>query len=233
MYDDLGFLEDSEQKAPEKMNIFARVGNLFFSPKKLFLFIREKPTLLFPLIIMSIGAVAYQLLIWEQSRKLQMDITYNTYQNMGMSITPDQLEAMVDAGMITSVITAPLGVIASWAIITLIFYAVLAYISIISVVGMVLNGLYVYFMGGSITTYVTSVSSLFDQGTTGAFLNGILLNIEVFNIWAYVLYGMGFIYVGGVDKRRSAIVTSVIFILFTLAAAGLTSLSSSLLGGLM
>lgn len=26
MYDDLGFLEDSEQKAPEKMNIFARVG---------------------------------------------------------------------------------------------------------------------------------------------------------------------------------------------------------------
>jgi len=98
---------------------------------------------------------------------------------------------------------------------------------------MVLNGLYVYFMGGSITTYVTSVSSLFDQGTTGAFLNGILLNIEVFNIWAYVLYGMGFIYVGGVEKRRSAIVTSVIFILFTLAAAGLTSLSSSLLGGLM
>lgn len=249
MYDDLGILEDGEQKAPEKMNVFTRIGNLFFSPKKLFLFIREKPTLLFPLIIMSIGAVAYQLLIWEQSRKLQMDITYNTYQNMGMSITPDQLEAMVDAGMITSVITAPLGVIASWAIITLIFYAVfrfaecekgmkkyfsmMAYISIISVVGMVLNGLYVYFMGGSITTYVTSVSSLFDQGTTGAFLNGILLNIEVFNIWAYVLYGMGFIYVGGVDKRRSAIVTSVIFILFTLAAAGLTSLSSSLLGGLM
>ena len=49
-------------------------------------------------------------------------------------------------------------------------------------------------MGGSITTYVTSVSSLFDQGTTGAFLNGILLNIEVFNIWAYV--GMATMLIG-------------------------------------
>ena len=163
-------------------------------------------------------------------------------------MTPDQLESLVDASMITSVVTSPdsycfMG--DNHADIYAVFrfadcekgmkkyFSMMAYISIISVVGMVLNGLYVYFMGGSITTYVTSVSSLFDQGTTGAFLNGILLNIEVFNIWAYVLYGMGFIYVGGVDKRRSAIVTSVIFILFTLAAAGLTSLSSSLLGGLM
>ena len=249
MYDVLEILENSEQKAPEKMNVFARLGNLFLSPKKLFLFIREKPSLLFPLIIISIGAIVYQLLIWEQSRKLQLDVTYNTYKMMGMNMTPDQLESLVDASMITSVVTSPLTLIASWVIITLIFYAVfrfadcekgmkkyfsmMAYINIIPVVGMVLNGLYMHFMGGSLTTYVTSISSLIDPETTGVFLYGILSNIEVFNIWSYVLYGMGFIYVGGVEKRRSVIVTSVIFVLFTLATAGLTSLSSSLLGGLM
>ncbi|HEY8500556.1 MAG TPA: Yip1 family protein [Clostridia bacterium] len=248
MIDDLEIFH-GEQKAPEKMNIFARVGNLFFSPKKLFLFIREKPSLLFPLIIISIGSIAYYLLIWEQTKKIQLDITYNTYQKMGMSMTPDQLESLVNTGMISSAVTAPLSVIASWAIVTLIFYAVfrfadcekgmkkyfsmMAYINIIPVIGMVLNGLYVYFMGGSISTYVTSVSSLLDQEATGVFLYGILTNIEVFNIWAYVLYGMGFVYIGGVKKRNSAIITSVLFILFTLAAAGFTSLTSSLLGGLM
>ncbi|NLG88165.1 MAG: YIP1 family protein [Clostridiaceae bacterium] len=249
MYNDLEFLEDSEQKAPEKMNIFSRIGNLIFSPKKLFLFIREKPSLLFPLIIISICALAYQLLLWEQTRKLQLDVTYNTYQKMGVNITPDQLETLVDTSMITAVITAPLSVIASWAVITLIFYAVfrfadcekgmkkyfsmMAYISIITAVGMVLNGLYVHFMGGSLTTYVTSISSLIDQEATGTFLYGILTNIEVFNIWAYFLYGMGFIYVGGVQKRKSIIITSVLFVLFTLLSAGITSLSSSILGGLM
>jgi len=249
MYDDLEILKDDEQKAPEKMNIFTRIGNLFFSPKKLFLFIREKPSILFPLIIISIGAIAYTLLIWEQSRKFQMDFTYNTYQNMGMSITPDQLEALVNANMITTVITAPLSLIASWAIFTLIFYAVfrlancekgmkkyfsmMAYINIIAVIGMVLNGLYVYLMGGSTTTYVTSISSLLDQEAAGNFLYGISSSIEVFNIWSYVLYGMGFIYVGGVEKRKSIIITSVLFILFALISAGLTSLASGLLGGLM
>lgn len=248
MYEELEIL-DGEQKAPEKMNVFARVSNLFFSPKKLFLFIREKPSLLFPLIIMSIGSIAYYLLIWEQTRKLQLDITYSSYQKMGMSITPDQLETLVNSGMIASAVTAPLTIIASWAIVTLILYAVfrfadcekgmkkyfsmMAYINIIPVVGMVLNGLYIHFMGGSLTAYVTSISSLIDPEETGMFLYGILSNIEVFNIWAYVLYGMGFIYVGGVNKRKSIIITSVLFILFTLAAAGIASLSSSFLGGIM
>ncbi len=240
---------DEELEIPDRMNVFQRLGNLIFSPRKLFVFLRGKPTMLFPLIIIAIGAALYQLLLFEPNRKLQMDIMYNTYKNLGMNYTPDQIELLVNSQMIGTIIAAPFIIIATWAITTLILYGIyrlvncerglkkyfsmMAYISIISVIGMILNALYVNQIGGSITTQITGLSSLLDIESVGIFLYSLSASIDVFNIWSYILYAIGFVYVGGVSKKTSYIMAFILFILAALIGATVASISNNLFGGLL
>ncbi len=240
--------ENNEMEVPEKMNVLARLGNLIFSPKKLFLFLREKPSILFPLILLIVGTLGYQLILWDHTKDLLLDTLYNTYNSMGMSMTLDQLEQMANMQMIWTLVGTPLTIVFMWAITTLIMYAAFrfvncekgmkkyfsmtAYITILTVIGMILNALFIRLAGGDMTTQVTSLSSMLNADSIGIFLYGFAANIEVFNIWAFILYGIGFIYIGGVEKNKVIVVTIVLFVLFALVSAGMMSLSNSLTGGL-
>ena len=71
------------------------------------------------------------------------------------------------------------------------YFSMVAYISIISVIGQLLHGLYIYFTGDIMAVQVTSLASLINADAVGNFVYGIATNVEVFNIWTYILYGLG------------------------------------------
>jgi hypothetical protein len=231
-----------EIDVPDKMNAFKKVANLIFSPSKLFGFIRKKPSILVPVILICIGAVVIQLLLWEQTRDMQLDILYNAYQEYGMASSPADLEQLVDVQMKAAVIFAPVKYLVIWIILTLILYLIfrivgcekglkkyfsmVGYITLLSILGQLIQAVYQYFTGGSLTgPQVTSISSLIDPETVGTFLHAVFSGIEVFNIWAFVLYGIGFVYTGGVTKKKSYITTAVLFVIFLAANAGFTILT--------
>ena len=56
---------------------------------------------------------------------------------------------------------------------------------------------FIYFTNGDMTAaQVTSLASLLNQEVVGVFIYSIASSIDVFNIWTYVLYGIGFVYTG-------------------------------------
>jgi hypothetical protein len=238
-----------QNDVPDKMNIFQRIGCLFFSPSKLFLFIRKKPTILFPIILISICAVASQVLIWEQSKSAQIDMLYNMYKGMGQTYTPDQLENMLETYKYFGFALAPFTYLISWLITSLILYLIYrlvkcekglkkyfsmtGYIMILSMVGLVIHSAYINITGSEATMMmVTSVASLLDPGLQGTFLYGLASNIEVFNLWSFVLFGMGFAYTGGVDRKKSYTLTAILAVVVILASAGWYLVSNGLLGSL-
>lgn len=239
-----------EIDVPNKMNIFQRIGCLLFSPSKLFSFIKKKPTVLFPIILISVGAIASQLLMWEQTKNVSIDTTYNMYKSMGMSYTPDQLEKMYDSFKALTIAVSPIPFLVIWSVTTLIIYMIyrlvkcekglkkyfsmMGYIMVLTMVGMVINSAYINLTGnGATNTIVTSVASLLDPNLQGTFLYGLASQMEVFNLWAFVLFGMGFVYTGSVPKKKSYVLTTILAVIVILASAGLSLLSAGLQSGIL
>ncbi len=239
-----------DMKVPEKMNLFQRIGNLFFAPSKLFAFIRKKPTVLLPIILISIGAIASQLLLLEQTKDMSLDLMYNTYKSMGMSTTPGQIEQLVNTSAIIGVAASPLTYLIVWLIATLLLYLVFrlvkcekglkkyfsmtGYILMITMVGTIIHSAYIYLTGNSLTSpMATSVASLLNPELQGTFLYGLSSQIEIFNLWTFVLFGIGFVYTGRVEKKKSFALTTILAVIVILGSAGLSLLSTGMQNNLM
>lgn len=91
-------------------------------------------------------------------------------------------------------------------------FAMVVNVAVISVLGLVVNGILAAIIGGEVTSY-TSLGSLMDQGT---FLGGFLSSFEFFNIWRLIVLGIGFYVVGGLSKNKIIVLLSIVFILSAL-----------------
>lgn len=249
MSSNYNYTAGEDMNIPQKMNVFKRLGNLIFSPKNLFLYLKNKPAMLFPLILCSIGTIAVQLLMMESMKDTRMDAIYNAFQSAGRSLYPDQIESLIKPVIILTVAASPFIIIAGWAIRTLFLYCVFslvncekglkkyfsmtAYIMLLSVARDLIHSLFLYFFGGNnASVYVTSLASLLDPEIVGNFLYGIASSLEVFNIWKFVLYGIGFAYIGNVSKKKSYATAAVLFVLSMLLGAGWAVLRSRVLAGM-
>jgi len=245
MYNNTDSVEMNEVVIPEKMSVFKRIGNLFFNPKKLFAYTAGKPTILFPVILVCIISLLAQLLLMNQMKGYLMDQMHTTYKAMGLNYTVDQLDYLANMSLIGTVASTPFIMVGTWVVTTLILYlayrlagcekglkkyfSMTAYISVITVLGELLHSLYIYFTGTGVqAAKVTSLASLINADSVGIFLYSIAANIDVFNIWSYFLYGIGFIYTGGAKKQKAYIITVLLFVIFTLISAGSVSLSGNL-----
>lgn len=170
-----------------------------------------------------------------------------------MNVSPAEIEQLLDASMIFGVATSPIYYLVIWLVVTLVLYLIFrlvkcekglkkyfsmtGYIMVISLLGALLNAGYIYLTGGDISgSAVTSLASLLDPDLKGTFLYGLVSQIEVFNLWTFVLYGIGFVYTGGVEKKKCYLLTTILAVIVIVASAGLslmsTGLQNSLLGNI-
>lgn len=249
MNKDFGSKETAELNVPDKMNLFKRIGNLLFSPSKLFLYIKSKPSILFPIILICAAAIASQLLIWEPTKNLAMDTMYSTYNTMGMSLSFEGMEQYVNAVMIASLASSPFIYLAVWAVTTLVtylayklvkcekglkkYFSMTGYIMLIFMAGQVINSIYIYLTGSISAAMVTSLASLLDPNLSGTFLFGLVSPIEVFNLWTFMLFGLGFVYTGGTEKKKTYALTAILFVIVIFANAGMSLLRAGLQNSIM
>lgn len=82
--------------------------------------------------------------------------------------------------------------------------------SIITYIGVILNLILAFALGGDGVVMYTGLGALFEPGTT---LFGIANSIEIFGIWGLIVTGMGLHIVAGLSKNKAIILMVIFFII--------------------
>ncbi len=211
---------EQETVQTKKPSLFGMI----FQPGEQFERMREKPVIWLPLILLAIlGAIVGVL--------AGLNVDYSTVPGME-GIPADQIEMTKMFGVIFGGIGAlfgtPIGFVVFAAIlfgITKIakspitfkqMFSLIIFTSFISTIGQVLNQLIIYAIGADPTVMLTSINSFI--GADGV-LGGILGTIEVFNIWYYILLGMGLVKVAQISKPAAYTITIIFFVIGLIIAA--------------
>ncbi|HGH7177171.1 TPA: Yip1 family protein [Bacillus wiedmannii] len=89
--------------------------------------------------------------------------------------------------------------------------AITVYSSIISLLGLLINTILAYILGGSGQEMYTGLGPVFSSSS--GIVKGIVSKFEVFTIWGYVVTWLGLQITAGLTKKQATIITIVFFVL--------------------
>ncbi|HDR8184609.1 TPA: YIP1 family protein [Bacillus thuringiensis] len=89
--------------------------------------------------------------------------------------------------------------------------AITVYSSIISLLGLLINTILAYILGGSGQEMYTGLGPVFSSSS--GVVKGIVSKFEVFTIWGYVVTWLGLQITAGLTKKQATIITIVFFVL--------------------
>ncbi|MBE5106899.1 DUF1282 family protein [Bacillus thuringiensis] len=96
--------------------------------------------------------------------------------------------------------------------------AITVYSGVISLLGVLINTILAYILGGSGQEMYTGLGPIF--ASSSSVVKGIVSKFEVFTIWGYVVTWLGLQITAGLTKKQATIITIVFFVL----ALGLSAL---------
>ncbi|MCG8605274.1 YIP1 family protein [bacterium] len=227
-----------EQKV-EEVSTFGRIIGVFTSPGKTFSSIDVKPGWIVPVLVSVVVSVVFMSLAGDIVVKAQMETQIEGMEDQGM--TAEQIEQAVTIGTYfgygMSVVLPFLAVIVVSAVFMFVGNVILGgktdFKKLMSVTA---HSWLTLSLGALLTlplvlskqnAYVNfSLASLMDDKGASTFLYQLLFRVDVFAIWCIAVYaiGLGTIYKMKTQKMATAIV--VVYLLYTLGVAGLTSLSA-------
>ena len=211
---------EQETVQSKKPSLFGMI----FQPGEQFERMREKPVVWLPLIILSILGALIGVLA-------ALNVDYSTVPGME-GMPADQIELSKMFGIIFGGIGALFGTsigflgfggilfgiakIAKSPVSFKQMFSLIIFTSFITTIGQVLNQLIIYAIGSDPTVMVTSINSFVGaEGVTGAILG----TIEVFNIWYYIIFGLGLVKVAQLSKPAAYTITIIFFALGLIVAA--------------
>ncbi|KAA0802931.1 DUF1282 domain-containing protein [Bacillus sp. JAS102] len=89
--------------------------------------------------------------------------------------------------------------------------AITVYSSVISLIGVLINIILAYILGGSGQEMYTGLGPIF--ASSSSVVKGIVSKFEVFTIWGYVVTWLGLQITAGLTKKQATIITIVFFVL--------------------
>ncbi|EJR94170.1 Yip1 family protein [Bacillus cereus group sp. MYBK163-2] len=89
--------------------------------------------------------------------------------------------------------------------------AITVYSSVISLIGVLINIILAYVLGGSGQEMYTGLGPIF--ASSSGVVKGIVSKFEVFTIWGYVVTWLGLQITAGLTKKQATIITIVFFVL--------------------
>ncbi|MGE6366130.1 Yip1 family protein [Bacillus paramycoides] len=89
--------------------------------------------------------------------------------------------------------------------------AITVYSSIISLLGVLINTILAFILGGSAQEMYTGLGPVF--ASSSGVVKGIVSKFEVFTIWGYVVTWLGLQITAGLSKKQATIITIVFFVL--------------------
>ncbi|OUA58210.1 Yip1 family protein [Bacillus thuringiensis] len=89
--------------------------------------------------------------------------------------------------------------------------AITVYSSVISLLGLLINTILAYILGGSGKEMYTGLEPIF--ASSSGVVKGIVSKFEVFTIWGYAVTWLGLQITAGLTKKQATIITIVFFVL--------------------
>ncbi|CAM3949372.1 Yip1 family protein [Bacillus paramycoides] len=89
--------------------------------------------------------------------------------------------------------------------------AITVYSSVISLLGVLINTILAFILGGSAQEMYTGLGPVFTSSS--GVVKGIVSKFEVFTIWGYVVTWLGLQITAGLSKKQATIITIVFFVL--------------------
>ncbi|OAZ59494.1 Membrane protein YknW [Bacillus siamensis] len=216
-------LEKNNTAVTEKPSIFGVIT----SPVVQFKRLREHPVIGLPLLIVIILVAAGSIL-----RGLGMNYEELLTSSSLDGLTDDQIEMTKTIAKFGSIFGSIFGGIIALFIVPLIYWlcvkisgGVTTYKKMLSLglftafitnIGLVINGLVIYFTDAGSLYPVTSLASVIPAGDgVSVFLSA----IDIFSIWSYILLALGLRYTGGISKKAGWISAIVLFVIMLLVSA--------------
>lgn len=238
-------MNDTEKS---KMGFIKRVAGTIVNPSSVMQSLREKPRVLFPIIIMCVVQVLYLIVHFSLYSEYNMNVLKASqqvmYQYSGVEYTPEMLEQMTKVQNISGLIMTPIGILFQWLAGTAILFGVIKifkgegrYKQYLSVTGYayIILALYtviklvVTFISGELylDTPLVSLGALFSEGATKGFFYAIACSIDLYLIWFYCLVAIGVATVSQLSKKKSYIIVASLFAAVLLFSGVISELSTS------
>lgn len=202
-----------EEKVLKKPSVFG----MLFSPLAQFERMKGKFPIAFPLVLMMVLAaitsalVAYISLsnpILEDSEMAELGIDIPIGVTLGMGAVTGVVGVVIGYLLVALFYKVAMMLIGNDATYKTLF-SLAVYVSIISTVGLLLNAIIGFVIGGY-EPYYTSLAPLF---TDNALLHSIGINFDVFRIWYYVVFALGLQAVAGLSKKQAITLVIIEFLL--------------------
>lgn len=228
----------------KKMKPLQRIAAVIVSPAAAMKDIEVSPKVLLPILAMIIAPVLLMLVNLEAYKETLREYMSNMAEQIGTSMTPEQIDMQVNIGSITGLVSTPVTQVLLWILGTAILFglmkafkgqggfkqylSVTGYAFVITILSYAVITISSFLTGQfSLEVPVTSIASLLPVDLKGNFLYGMAKGFELFSIWQYVVIAIGAITVSKLESKKVYAVVSIIFIA-TLLYGG----SMEILGGM-
>jgi hypothetical protein len=227
----------------ESMNVFQRIIGIIVSPGKTMQNLIVRPRILFPILMIAISSLLLILINMTQYKEYMRASTEVVMENMGMTLTPEQLDMQMNFSAITSLITTPIIYLVIWLIGTAIlfgivkafkgegkfkqFMSITGFAWVITVLSYIVMTAVSYATGSfNLELPVTSVASILPADLKGNFVYGLARGIELFSIWQYVVIAIGVTQLSKLSKTKVYSIIGSIYAVYLLYAGSSEILTS-------
>jgi len=199
------------------------VIGIITSPKKQFIRMKEKSPILLPLVLIMILLLVSGVLVSYtglnnpdlQAINADSDLKVPNAVLFGLGAGGSLLSGTIGLLINAAFYKACMAVMKNKTSYKKLLVVVI-YSTIISLVGLLINSILAIITNGYDVTY-TSLAPLFNQDK--GILYSILQKFDIFNVWYYVVLGLGLNIVGGLGKSKTILLISLVFIITTAVSA--------------
>lgn len=220
-------LEKDSTNLDEKMNVFMRLKNLFFCPSSLMSYIENKPSIMFPILLILLFNIGIVFLEFSDFKVLLKDMLLVQFQGNESSVTDGLVNIVIFMSVIFSTFTSLFSILA----VTIVFFAfikllrgegdfkqslsIVLYSSIVNLLGLLILMINSMFTGKFLFSTNISIFEFLNINLTSNYFS-IILNYftisNILSIWQHMLIAIGIIKISGINKRYVYLYTSFIYI---------------------
>ncbi len=227
------------------MNSLQKVVSVIVSPTKAFEGIREKPTVLLPIILIILLPLAYTVVYWSKLEPSIIVILENQSIAMGIEPTKEYLDLQIAITKYSSYATG-VGILIGTLISALYYFicskiagteakykeifSLVLHVGMISMLSYVLNFI-LSAMNIDVTTSITSVASFLPISMSASILYGVLSTVELFNVWSLIIMVIGLQVVVKMSKKAAIISVSIAYG-FTILMITVSTMLANITGAL-
>ncbi len=239
-----------EERPPQELSALDRLVGVFFSPRKVFEYLRVKPDIWLPLILIALITIGvsfsvYDIALDQQIEKIEQNDRIPDEQK-DLILNRIEESRSGTKRIVSNLVIAPVSTILGYLIVAAFFlflgniilggkasfaqvFSVYLYAQLIPVIlgSIVKTPIWVSQQSLSATT---SLSALLPADMANSMLYRLLSNFDIFTIWFLIVFSLGFAVVYRFSQLKGYLAVFISWLLFIFAKIGVASFFASLLG---